>query len=56
MLVVFHSNYMNHHQRPFIESLIENGCLVYFVAHSELSEERKAMGYSTESAEGIQIQ
>lgn len=48
MQVVFHSNYINHHQRPFVESLIENGCEVIFVAHEEMSEERKALGYSTD--------
>ena len=48
MQVVFHSNYINHHQRPFVESLIENGCEVIFVAHEEISEERKALGYTTD--------
>lgn len=48
MQIVFHSNYMNHHQRPFVEYLAENGCQVTFVAHAHLSEERKALGYSTE--------
>ena len=48
MQVVFHSNYINHHQRPFVESLVENGCEVIFVAHEEISEERKALGYTTD--------
>ena len=56
MLVVFHSNYLNHHQKSFLESLKDNGCQVYFIAHGKISEERKALGYSTEGAENIQIQ
>lgn len=49
MKIVFVSNYMNHHQRPFLEQLEAYGCQVYFVACEELSEERKALGYRTDA-------
>ncbi len=56
MHIVFHSNFLNHHQRAFVEYLVAQGCKVHFIAYEDLPEERKAMGYSTEASKGIQIQ
>lgn len=47
MKVVFHSNFMNHHQRPFVEYLAKRGCSVTFVAHNTIPDEQKALGYRT---------
>lgn len=52
MQIVFLSNYMNHHQRPFVEHLAKCGCEVIFVAHEKMSEERRKMGYS-DSVENV---
>lgn len=49
MKLVFVSNYMNHHQRPFLEQMETYGCQVYFVACEEISEERKVLGYCTDA-------
>lgn len=56
MKIVFISNYLNHHQRPFIESLARNGCNITFVAMSKMSQERAMMGYSSEMERGRVIQ
>lgn len=56
MEIVFISNYMNHHQRPFVESLARNGCNITFVELSRMSEERKTMGYRSELECGRLIQ
>lgn len=56
MKIVFISNYMNHHQRPFVESLAQNGCDITFVAMSQMSQERAMLGYSSELEFGRVIQ
>lgn len=56
MTVVFISNYMNHHQRPFVECLAQNGCDITFVAMSQMSQERAILGYSSELEFGRVIQ
>lgn len=49
MRLVFHSNFMNHHQKPLCDRLIALGVQVLFVTHSELPEERQKLGYQTYS-------
>lgn len=49
MNIVFFSNYFNHHQKPFSDAMqnIAEGAYT-FVETSEMSEERKAIGYGGE--------
>lgn len=55
MKIVFHSNFMNHHQNPFVSHLHTLGCDLVFVSYVKLPKERKDMGYSTEQHFGRHI-
>lgn len=48
MKIVFVSNYFNHHQRPLCEALLPLCDSFYFIATSEMREERKKLGYAFE--------
>ena len=51
MDIVFVSNYYNHHQSPFSEALYkQRGIDYHFVETEKIPEERKKLGYITESA------
>ena len=47
MKVTFVTNYMNHHQKPLWEEFIKHVDDFKFIACSELTEERRSMGYHT---------
>lgn len=48
MKIVFVSNYFNHHQRPLCEALLPLCDSFFFIATSEMREERKKLGYAFE--------
>lgn len=48
MKIVFVSNYFNHHQRPLCEALLPMCDSFFFIATSEMREERKKLGYTFE--------
>jgi len=45
MRIVFHSNFMNHHQYFLCQELIRMGVDLLFIEHEVLPEERKCLGY-----------
>lgn len=54
--IVFVSNFLSSHQEPFCEAMYNNENIVfYFVALAPLSDGRKAMGWSEESAKPYEI-
>ncbi len=48
MKIVFVSNYFNHHQRPLCEALLPLCDSFFFIATTEMREERKKLGYAIE--------
>ena len=48
MKIVFVSNYFNHHQRPLCEALLPLCDSFFFIATTEMREERKKLGYAFE--------
>jgi len=48
MIIVFVSNYFNHHQRPLCEALMPLCDSFFFIATTEMREERKKLGYAIE--------
>ena len=52
MKIVFISNFLNHHQRPFSDQLASLSNVEYtFIGTEEIPEERKKMGYQQEFAD-----
>ena len=53
MKIVFVSNYFNHHQRPFCEALLPMCDSFFFIATTEMREERRKLGYAFEEPDYV---